>query len=138
MTGFWDSSHIKWTICKQSAPRSRQMINIITSTSLNVYRPEAVPDAQSTVSKHGRQPNCNVNLNLNCHLTVITATITLNSNPHSNPKPNKKLSYRRGTARCVVSVEILPTATQQCRNYLYDNNNNNNNHLTASFPGQPG
>jgi len=28
---------------------------------------------------------------------------------------NKKLSYRRGTARCVVSVEILQTATQQCR-----------------------
>ena len=33
---------------------------------------------------------------------------------------NKKLSYRRGTARCIVSVEILPIATQQCRNYLYD------------------
>jgi len=31
----------------------------------------------------------------------------------------KKLSYRRVTARCVVSVEILPIATQQCRNYLY-------------------
>jgi len=31
---------------------------------------------------------------------------------------NKKLS--RGTARCVVSIEILPIATQQCRNYLYD------------------
>ena len=30
---------------------------------------------------------------------------------------NKKLSYRRWTARCVVSVEILPIATQQCRNY---------------------
>jgi len=28
---------------------------------------------------------------------------------------NKKLSYRRATARCVVSVEILPNATQQCR-----------------------
>jgi len=27
---------------------------------------------------------------------------------------NKKLSYRRGTALCVVSVEILPIATQQC------------------------
>jgi len=26
---------------------------------------------------------------------------------------NKKLSCRRGTARCVVSVEILPIATQQ-------------------------
>jgi len=34
---------------------------------------------------------------------------------------NKKLSYRRGTAWCIVSVEILPIATQHCRNYLYDN-----------------
>ena len=33
---------------------------------------------------------------------------------------NKKLRYRRGTARCVVSIEILPIAMQQCRNYLYD------------------
>jgi len=33
---------------------------------------------------------------------------------------NKKLSYRRGTARCVVSIEILPIATHRCRNYLYD------------------
>ena len=33
---------------------------------------------------------------------------------------NKKLSYRRGTARCVVSIEILPIATRQYRNYLYD------------------
>ena len=33
---------------------------------------------------------------------------------------DKKLSYRRGTARCVVSNEILPIVTQQCRNYLYD------------------
>jgi len=33
---------------------------------------------------------------------------------------DKKLSYRRGTARCVVSIKILPIATQQCRNYLYD------------------
>jgi len=33
---------------------------------------------------------------------------------------NKKLSCHRGTARCVVLVEILATATQQCRNYLFD------------------
>jgi len=32
----------------------------------------------------------------------------------------KKLSYRRVTARCVLSVVILPITTQQCRNYLYD------------------
>ena len=35
-------------------------------------------------------------------------------------RQHKKLSYRRGTARCVVSIEILPIDTQQCRNYLYD------------------
>jgi len=35
-------------------------------------------------------------------------------------KKNKKLRYRRVTARCVLSVVILPIATQQCRNYLYD------------------
>ena len=33
---------------------------------------------------------------------------------------NKKLSYRRVTARCVLSVVILPITTQQCRNYLND------------------
>ena len=33
---------------------------------------------------------------------------------------NKKLSYRRVTARCGLLVVILPIATQQCRNYLYD------------------
>ena len=31
----------------------------------------------------------------------------------------KKLGYRRVTARCVLSVVILPITTQQCRNYLY-------------------
>jgi len=31
---------------------------------------------------------------------------------------NKKLRYRRVTARCVLSVVILPITTQQCRNYL--------------------
>jgi len=33
---------------------------------------------------------------------------------------NKKLSYRQWTVRRVLSVEILPIAKQQCRNYLYD------------------
>ena len=33
---------------------------------------------------------------------------------------HKKLSYRRVTARCVLSVVILQITTQQCRNYLYD------------------
>ena len=33
---------------------------------------------------------------------------------------NKKLSYRRGAARCVVSTEILPIATQQCHKQTDD------------------
>ena len=40
----------------------------------------------------------------------------LASRPHGPQHPcslNKKLSCRRGTTRCVVSVEILPIATQQ-------------------------
>ena len=39
---------------------------------------------------------------------------------HTKINTNKNLSYRRETARCVVSVEILPIATQQYKNYLYD------------------
>ena len=44
-------SGISWTICKQSAPCCRQ---ITTSTPHHriFYRPDALPDAQWTVSKH--------------------------------------------------------------------------------------
>jgi len=42
---------ISWTICKQSAPDCRQ---ITTPTPhLSIFcRPDALPDAQPTVSKH--------------------------------------------------------------------------------------
>ena len=48
-----------------------------------------------------------------------------NASNINKPKPgvtpkDKKLSYRRVTARCVLSVVISPITTQQCRNYLYD------------------
>ena len=49
-------------------------------------------------------------------LSMLTATKT----KHFGYPYYKKLRYRRVTARCVVSVVILPIATQQCRNYLYD------------------
>jgi len=45
---------------------------------------------------------------------------TVNGRVNITASINKKLRYRRGTARCVVSLEILPIATQQCRNYLYN------------------
>jgi len=47
----------------------------------------------------------------------------------------KKLSYRRGTARCVVSIEILPIATRQCRNYLYDKSWPNRWYEVGDFVG---
>jgi len=54
--GFWGCSGISWTICKQSAPHSRQITNTTdnhtNTSSLNFYRPDAPPDAQPTMSKH--------------------------------------------------------------------------------------
>jgi len=58
-------------------------------------------------------PACFVKIGL-VDVEIIGVTLITNS------LNNKKLSYRRGTARCVVSIKILPIATQQCRNYLYD------------------
>ena len=47
---FWDGSGISWTICKQSAPRSRH-ITIINTSSLNFYKPDVLADTQPTASK---------------------------------------------------------------------------------------
>ena len=48
-------------------------------------------------------------------------------------KINEKLSCRRGTARCIVSVEISSIATQQCRNYLYDKSWTNRSYEVGRF-----
>jgi len=48
--GVLGCSGISWTICRQSAPRSRQpQQHLITQF---FYRHDALPDTQSTVSKH--------------------------------------------------------------------------------------
>ena len=46
----------------------------------------------------------------------------------------QEASYRRGTAGCIVSVEILPIATQQCRNYLYDKSWTNQIYEVGGLP----
>ena len=57
----------------------------------------------------------------NTHTHNVCVNVNrLNYSTRSASDVHKKLSYRRGTARCVMSIEILPIATQQCRNYLYD------------------
>ena len=77
--------------------------NLYTNTPPQPKRVATLP-CEISMFKHR---HVEVVIEANCH-------VRLN---HSN----KKLSYRRETARCVVSIEILPIATQQCRNYLYDN-----------------
>ena len=42
---------ISWNICKQSAPYSRQITTPTLHHSI-LYRPDALPDAQPTMSKH--------------------------------------------------------------------------------------
>jgi len=61
MMGFWDALKISWTICKQSAPRSRRIPTPASHhTIFTVYRPDALRDAQSTVSKHWWQLNYDI------------------------------------------------------------------------------
>jgi len=60
-----------------------------------------------------------------------------NTKPTGKQRSNKKLSYRRGTARCVVAVEILPIATQQytettCRQTIWCILESNSAALVAS------
>ena len=45
--GVLECSSISWTICKQSAPCSRQTDT--NTPSLNFYRPDALPDTQPTI-----------------------------------------------------------------------------------------
>jgi len=51
--GVLGCSDISWTICKQSASRSRQMTTPTPHDSI-FYRPDDLPDAQPTASKHWR------------------------------------------------------------------------------------
>ena len=48
---------ISWAICKQSAPRSRQITMPAPHQSV-FYRPDALPAAQPTASMHWRQMHC--------------------------------------------------------------------------------
>jgi len=55
---------ISWTVCKQSASRCRQITTPACTSSHIFYRPDALPDAQSTVSTHWRQ--CVICSSLRC------------------------------------------------------------------------
>jgi len=50
-------------------------------------------------------------------VVLVAHQVPLHDTAAHSSTDNNKLSCRRRTARCVVSAEILPIATQQCRNY---------------------
>ena len=114
-------SGISWAMYK-SAPRTTQITTPAPHHSI-FYRQDGLPAAQPTASKHWRQHiNKISNLTFPVPRTELLAGIdflTSTCRP-TTPVKDKKLRYRWGTARCTVSVEMLSTATQQCRNYLYD------------------
>ena len=60
MMGFLGGSGISWTICKQSAPRTRQTDNHSNTSSLNFYKPYALPDAQPCHSTEGKDRNISI------------------------------------------------------------------------------
>jgi len=68
MTGFWDGSGISWTTGKQSAPRQDRYHT--NTSSLNFYRPDALPDAQAT--KSVKAPKA---LNHKINETIATSNI---------------------------------------------------------------
>ena len=51
MMWFWDGTGTSRTICKQSAPHSTQITTPTPNHSI-LYKPDALPNAQPTVSKH--------------------------------------------------------------------------------------
>ena len=76
-----------------------------------------------------RQVTGNASHISNCSLSILISLLISYCLSHGYCKPmshvlttsrNKKLSYRRVTARCVLSVVILPITTQQCINYFHD------------------
>ena len=76
-------------------------------TLINVRQPEQTVESQFNENRFLFQPVKNL-------FAIIYLKCCFRA------KKNKKLSYRRGTARYIMPIEILPIAKQQCRNYLYD------------------
>ena len=69
-------SGISWTICKP-APRSRQISMAAPHHSV-FYRPDALPAAQPTASKHRRQRRQGVRIRKNKQVCVDPCTLARN------------------------------------------------------------
>jgi len=85
-------SSISWAICK-SAPRSRQITTPAPHRSV-LYRLDALPVAQPTVSKHWRQNKVNMpgKSTINTIQALITQVRCWDSQQISSEKPVKEIS----------------------------------------------
>jgi len=90
--------------------RSRHCLFVLEDVNSDGDAPPGQVDDTSSISLCG----------VCCYSVCLAFLWSRNLLNYCTTVGNKKLSYRRGTARRFVSVEILPIATQQYRNYLYD------------------
>jgi len=119
--GVLGSSGISWTICKQSAPCCRQTT---TRPSLNFNRPDALPDAQPTVSEHWRQYiHTNIWLVNRNPQKILGATNTethrrryiCSNRPHPTIVKHKKWNTLDRCLWYMLSINLLYTETVRQR-----------------------
>ena len=114
-------------LCRASATLSpHQSINQSTNQSANPSTRGRIVPVKSSTSNIPSVRAVRARLLMPLHSHNRRAIGQQWRSPHTRqqrrhpPQKNKKLSCRRVTARCFLSVVILPITTQQCRNYLYD------------------
>ena len=111
-------SGISWAICK-SAPRSRQD-NHANNPPLSFYRPDALPSAQPTASKHWRQRlGCESTKNSQLSSTSTVTVIIIITQPvgwYSFYRPTKDGTLSRFW-HCSTGAQPVPKAVyhSSCR-----------------------
>jgi len=105
-------SDISRTICKQSAPRSRQITTPSPHHSI-FYRPDAVPGAQLTVSKHWRQRQ-----QQSLHYTNIKKLQFILMFTVIDQKPQKSLKRPYYTPLHRLNVNMIPSNSTFIMNFF--------------------
>ena len=128
MTGFWDGSGISWTICKQSALRSRQIATPTPHHSFFMDKMLFLMPNQQCQSTEGNTENCLISKNhyllefsLTATLVKMLSTINLlaqwtfkrwhtwtviQSEP---PSLRPYAKYLPSSENAVVLMEIMPS-----------------------------
>ena len=151
----WHQLDHMQTICT-----SLQTDNHTNISLLNFYRPDALPDARPTASKHWRHTICTSISPL--HIQCIIPHHSVQSQPQTfctnctvtqlNPWPSAVQCFEHFsmmTFEHFSMMKCICVTSAHCKDkvdfflgffswMLLYNNNNNNDRLTAFDPGQPG